>query len=95
LLAEACLDAGDHLRAGELAHKAAEVLGAWQHCEMASCLTTIALAEGLPEHAEKARQLIEADSLLLPDAKKRLLDAQTARMKRFARPDAQLIANAE
>jgi tetratricopeptide (TPR) repeat protein len=80
LLAEACLESGDHLRAGELAHKAAEVLGPWQHYEMAACLVTIAIAEQVPEHAEKARQLIEADCLLFPAQKKRLLHTQAARL---------------
>jgi tetratricopeptide (TPR) repeat protein len=90
LLAEACLEGGDHLRAGELAHKAAEVLGPWQHYEMAACLVTIALAQWLgegqriPEHVERARQLIEADCLLLPGEKKWLLDAQAARLARYA-----------
>jgi tetratricopeptide (TPR) repeat protein len=90
LLAEACLDAGDHQRAGELSHKAAEVLGPWQHYEMATCLITIALVQRLtdgqllPEHVEKARELIESDTLLHAIGKARLLDAQRSRLQRYA-----------
>jgi hypothetical protein len=88
LLAEACLDAGDHERASELAHQSAEVLGRWQHCEMATCLVTTALAhwrsEGvwLPDYVERARQLIESDCLLHAAGKRRLLDAQAKRLER-------------
>jgi tetratricopeptide (TPR) repeat protein/Zn-dependent protease len=88
LLAEACLDSGDHQRASEFAHQAAEVLGPWGHYEMASCLVTTALAQWrsdgvwLADYVERARQLIESDSILNPVAKKRLLEEQEARLRR-------------
>jgi tetratricopeptide (TPR) repeat protein len=88
LLAEALLDAGDAAQGVVLARRAADVLGPWQHCEAANCLLTLALAqwhaegEWSPEYVDKAWQLIELDSLLHRAGKRRLLAAQSARLKR-------------
>jgi len=73
----ACLETGDHNRASELGHHAAEAPGRWQHCEIA-CLVTTAqahcMSEGtwLPEYVERAGQLIETDGLMLEERAKRL-----------------------
>ncbi len=65
------------------------MLGPWQHCEMANCLVTTALAHWrseavwLPDYVEKARQLIESDSLLHAAGKRRLLEALANRLERY------------
>lgn len=91
LLAEAHLEAGNYSQAGTLSRKAADVLGPWGHCETATCLVTMALAQWLveaawtPEYVNRARLLIESDSLLHATAKRRFLEVQTARVERHRR----------
>ncbi len=89
LLAEAYLDAGDYTQAEALARRAAEVLGPWQHFEAAGCLVTLALAqwritsEWAPDSLDEAHRVIQADPLLSPAAKKRILDSHAARVERY------------
>jgi tetratricopeptide (TPR) repeat protein len=88
LLAKAYLDAGDYAQAEAFARKAGDVLGPWQHFETAGCLVTLALAqwratsEWGPACMDEVERLIEADPLLSPAAKSRILETETARVER-------------
>ena len=89
LLAEACLAAEEYGQAETLARKALDVLSPWKHSESAACLVTLALARWhaygawMPRCMDEARILIEADPLLSPAAKKRVLETQAARLERY------------
>jgi len=89
LLAEAFLVAGEYAQAEALARKAIEVLGPWKHRETAAGLVTLALAqwqlagEWRPAALDEARMLVEADRLLSPAAKRRILETQAARVERY------------
>jgi tetratricopeptide (TPR) repeat protein/Zn-dependent protease len=88
LLAQACLAAGKIDEAESLARGAADLLGAWQHPDAASCLVTLALAhmqatgEVDSDRIAEAFHRIENAPLLGPAEKARRKDAETARIRR-------------
>ncbi len=84
LLAAACLAAGNPAEATALAKQAAAVLGPWQHPDAASCIITLALAQGQPAMIDEAFRLIDAAPLLGPVEKTRLKNAETARIQRYS-----------
>ncbi|HEV3330408.1 MAG TPA: M50 family metallopeptidase [Bryobacteraceae bacterium] len=87
LLAEAYLEAGDYAQADSLARKASDVLGPLQHYEIAGCLITLALARWratgawMPACMDQARRLIQADPILSPAAKTRIIETQATRVE--------------
>jgi tetratricopeptide (TPR) repeat protein len=89
LLAEAYLEAGEYTQSETLARRAGEVLTPWRHFEAAACLITLALAhwratsEWTAAAMDESRRLIEADPLLSPAAKTRILETQAARVERY------------
>jgi tetratricopeptide (TPR) repeat protein len=86
LLAKALLAAGEPAEAEALAGGAAELLGAWQHPDAASCLITLAVVqaqstgEASTYRIAEAFRLIDAAVLLAPAEKARLKEAVTARI---------------
>jgi tetratricopeptide (TPR) repeat protein len=88
LLAQACLAAGNIGEAETLAREAAELLGAWQHPDGASCLVTLGLAqaqstgEADSDRIAEAFRLIETAPLLGLAEKARRKEAETLRIRR-------------
>ena len=86
LLAKALLAAGEPAEAEALTGGAAELLGAWQHPDAASCLITLAVVqaqstgEASTYRIAEAFRLIDAAVLLAPAEKARLKEAVTARI---------------
>jgi tetratricopeptide (TPR) repeat protein/Zn-dependent protease len=88
LLAQAYLAAGNLVEAECFAREAAELLGAWQHPDAASCLITLGLVKlqstGEPDVDRIAEgfRLIETAPLLTPAEKARRKEAEIARIRR-------------
>lgn len=97
VLAEALLESGDYPQAEAMARQAADVLRPWQHCEAASCLITLAIAQwhntggSTRPLVDEALRVIESDPLLSLAAKSRLRERQGARLARHAFPEESLV----